>query len=73
MNHESCTHNAASVEHQLKEQRLVRQGVQTGIRRTYNFVRVHNGLETMRNCEESDVLAQLLTQRLLDDLIGLIV
>lgn len=40
---------------------------------TYDLVRIHDGLQTMCDGEKGDILAQLLTQRLLDDLISLII
>ena len=42
-------------------------------RSTHNLVCIHDGLETMRDREERHVLAQLLTQGLLNDLIRLII
>ena len=42
-------------------------------RLTYNLVGVHDGLQTMRDREESNVAAQLLAKRLLNDLIGLVI
>ena len=40
---------------------------------TYDFVRVHDGLQTVGNRQQSDVLPKLGPKRLLDDRVRLIV
>ena len=39
----------------------------------HDFVRIHDSLETMSNREESYVLVKLVTERCLDDCVGLVV
>ena len=40
---------------------------------TYNLISIHDALEAMRDGEDSDILPELLTERLLDDCIRVVV
>ena len=40
---------------------------------TYDLISIHDALEAMRDGEDSDILPELLTERLLDDCIRVVV
>ena len=66
------THDVTSVEHELMISRSERVQRMSQLD-PYNLIRIHDSLQTMCDGEECDILAQLLTQRLLNDLISLVV
>ena len=65
------THDMASIKHKLHIH--VSRRFADDVLITHDFVSIHDGLQAMRNGEDSDILAKLLPQGGLDDGVGLII